>query len=58
MALKPKLTLVEVSDPATDLIVKDGTGNYAVDNPGGFGAPNPLFADLDGVILKMANLNF
>jgi hypothetical protein len=58
MALLPVLSLVGIADPAATVTVKDGTGNYdAVTNPGGFGAPNPTYAALAGVILKMASFS-
>ena len=55
MALKPVLSLVGIADPASTITVKDGTGNYSGTNTGGFGAPNPLYADLAGVIIKLTS---
>lgn len=55
MALKPAISLLSIADPAASIVVQDSTGNYSGTNLGGFGAPNPLYADLAGVLLRLSS---
>lgn len=53
--LQPVLNLVSVSDPASAIVVVDGTGNYSASNPGGFGSPNPTFAAIANILLQVSS---
>ena len=51
MSLSPKIGFTVIK--STSVVLYDKTGNYHVStNPGGFGAPNPLKADISGIILQ------
>src|SRR5882757_882255 len=56
MALQPKLK-ISAAQPS-GMLAKDDTGNYdATANPGGWGAPNPVKADVVQILLGQAALS-
>jgi hypothetical protein len=56
MALDPQAALTFDAD---SIMIEDTTGDYhAVNNPGGYGTPNPAFSDLTHhVLLRKKNVN-
>jgi len=53
MALLPTLSLITVAQDASSITIADVTGDYASNNTGGFGTPNPTKAALSGIILGL-----
>lgn len=53
--LQLKLTNEGLSQDGTTIILQDNTGAYdAVNNPGGYGAPNPIAASADIALLRFS----
>lgn len=55
MALATKLSFISIDKTARVLTLKDVTGSYSVDNPGGYGIPNPV--DFLRAILVISHFN-
>lgn len=55
MSLIPKLEIESVNNSATEIFIKDITGNYSTSNIGGYGGPNIQRSAVDSIIFTISH---
>lgn len=55
MSLIPKIEIVEVDSASSNIVVRDITGEYSIDNTGGYGGSNILVSNISDIIFTISS---